>query len=292
MKKSLTRRPTIQPIWIILGAALLIVAALLVVLVFLNPGFASQERASSEALAGDLTTPVSSSSAVSEDSPVSTPAVGETEKPAPTTEPLAASVNGYTVTQSYMDQTARLNQVLGELSGASVLDAEDTLQRWIRSELILQGAQDVVEPSAEEVEGFITSLERSWGVSDERMVQELQEAGLDRAFLEDTIARLLTVEASVQSLQDEGHSLAEWLSEQEQAAEIMVFEEAISAEDAEAEPTPEERVESKTPTPRAQSVVPDVAPDFTLSRAGGGSFNLADQLQQGPVALVFFEKCG
>jgi peroxiredoxin len=36
----------------------------------------------------------------------------------------------------------------------------------------------------------------------------------------------------------------------------------------------------------------DVAPAFTLKQAGGGRFALEKQLKEGPVVLVFFEKCG
>jgi len=295
MKKSLTRRHTIQPVWIILGAALLIIAALLLVLIFLNPGAALQNEARSEPLStavAEAPTGQPSTDSPAESDATSDPAAGKTEESGPTTEPLAASVNGYTVTQSYMDQTARLNRVLGELSGAPVMDPEETLQRWISSELILQGAEEVDEPTVDEVESFISTLQRSWGVSDEKMAQKLQEAELDRAFLEETIARLLTVEASVRSLEDEGHSIAEWLSEQEQTAEIMVFEDAVGSEDDDISATPEDSAENEAPTPDAQSEVPDTAPDFTLARAGGGSFSLADQRKKGPVALVFFEKCG
>jgi peroxiredoxin len=38
--------------------------------------------------------------------------------------------------------------------------------------------------------------------------------------------------------------------------------------------------------------VPEVAPDFTLERSGGGSLTLSEQLAQGPVVLVFFQRGG
>ena len=51
-------------------------------------------------------------------------------------------------------------------------------------------------------------------------------------------------------------------------------------------------IKPPTPTPAPRPEVPDVAPDFTLDRAGGGAFTLKDQLEEGPVVLVFFERCG
>ena len=54
--------------------------------------------------------------------------------------------------------------------------------------------------------------------------------------------------------------------------------------------TPPIKPPTSTPAPRPE--VPDVAPDFTLDRAGGGTFTLQEQLEEGPVVLVFFERCG
>jgi hypothetical protein len=34
------------------------------------------------------------------------------------------------------------------------------------------------------------------------------------------------------------------------------------------------------------------APDFTLEQVDGGAFTLSEQLAQGPVVLVFFQRCG
>lgn len=283
MKKSLTKRLALTRTWIVLGVALLAIAAVLLVAAFLSPGSAMPGPASTSSLGS---TTRSASTTNLPDTP--TPELG------PTAEPLAASVNGYTITQSYLSQTVRLNKVLGELSGASTLGVEETLERLIRSELILQGVTAIEEPTQEDVESFITNLEENWGVSDETVVQKLQAVELERLFLEDTIKRLLTVEAGVASLEDEGHNITEWLREQEQDTDIKVFDGVFSAEGAEASPTPQQtaEVEAPTATPRPQSEVPDIAPGFTLSRAGGGLFTLEEQLEEGPVVLVFFEKCG
>jgi len=55
-------------------------------------------------------------------------------------------------------------------------------------------------------------------------------------------------------------------------------------------PTPVPATETPPPTPNL--AVPDVAPDFTLERAGGGTLTLAEQLAQGAVVLVFFQRGG
>ncbi len=203
-------------------------------------------------------------------------------------------MNGYTITQAYLSQTVKLNTVLGKLSGASTLGERETLDRLIRSQLILQGVTDIEAPSDEEVESFISSLKRNWGVSDEDVVQELKAVGLERAFLEDTIERLLTVQAGVDSLEADGHNISEWLKKQEEDASIMVFEDLAEAETPEPSPVVESTDEAEPPTstPGLQPEVPEVASNFTLEQAGGGSFTLNDQLEEGPLVLVFFQRCG
>lgn len=284
MKKPLTKRLTRSPIWIILGVGLLVVAGLLLVVALLSPGPAAP--APTPTASSDPTATTAPTMAAADD------ATAEPE-PAPTSVPPAATVNGYTITQSYLSRTVRLNQVLGELSGASTLGKKDTLERLIRSQLILQGVTAVDEPTEEEVESFIGALQENWGVSDQTMAERLEAKELDRDFLVDTIDRLLTVQASVESLEADGHNVSEWLREEEKNAEIMIYED-LAREEAEPSPTaePTDQAELLTSTPVPKPEVPDVAPNFTLDRAGGGTLTLNDQLEEGPVVLVFFEKCG
>lgn len=53
---------------------------------------------------------------------------------------------------------------------------------------------------------------------------------------------------------------------------------------------------SPIPTPTTRPLhnptIPEVAPDFALGQAGGGTFRLSEQLVQGPVVLVFFQRVG
>lgn len=53
----------------------------------------------------------------------------------------------------------------------------------------------------------------------------------------------------------------------------------------------DEQVQQATPTPPSEADL-SVAPDFTLQQVGSETFTLSDQLSQGPVALVFFQRCG
>jgi cytochrome oxidase Cu insertion factor (SCO1/SenC/PrrC family) len=59
-------------------------------------------------------------------------------------------------------------------------------------------------------------------------------------------------------------------------------------------PTPAVSAVSAAPT-APDSPLPTLAsrtaPDFTLARSDGSTFTLSEQLAQGPVVLVFFQRC-
>jgi hypothetical protein len=206
-----------------------------------------------------------------------------------------ASINGHTITQAYLQTATALNEVLSQLAGQPSLGGEVTLQRLIKQEVVLQGTSLEDELTQQDVEDYIGRMQEAWDIDEETMLLELGAAGVERTFLEQTIHRLLSVQAAVESVESEGQSISEWLAEQEAEADIRIHQEMaaqllVTPEGAEASPTPQ--VDPPTPSPAFEVEVPDVAPDFTLDRAGGGSFTLEDQLEEGPVVLVFFEKCG
>ncbi len=67
---------------------------------------------------------------------------------------------------------------------------------------------------------------------------------------------------------------------------------ASSVVSGEAQPATSPLPESPLLTPDPGPEIPTVAPHFVLERAGGGTFTLARELEEGPVVLVFFERCG
>jgi len=275
-------------IWIVLGASLIVVAGLLLLVAFLRPGSAAPEQDPTEERA-EATTAVPAS-------PTPTP------EPSPTEPAIVASVNDYTITREYLEEATALNQVLSKLAGQAPLGEAETLQRLISQQLVLQGAPSEVEITDAHVESYIDRMQEAWRVDEERMVAELEAAGVERPFLEETIHRLLTVQTAAQALSQDGEDVEAWLNERREAADIQFFVPTSELSPAptvtsEVNPTREEPTSppetSSSRTPAAQQpVIPESAPDFTLERAGGGTLTLSDQLEEGPVVLVFFERCG
>jgi cytochrome oxidase Cu insertion factor (SCO1/SenC/PrrC family) len=55
-------------------------------------------------------------------------------------------------------------------------------------------------------------------------------------------------------------------------------------------PSPTAASATKPPSP-LPTLASKAAPDFTLERSDGSTFTLSEQLAQGPVVLVFFQRC-
>lgn len=233
--------------------------------------------------------------------------------PTPSEDPVVASVDGHPIRYSFWMETILLDQVMSGLAGQIAPTPDETLQRLINEELTLQAFPPEQEPTMDQVEARIAALEQTWGVDDAAVVTALVEAGLDRAAFERATRRLLAVQASLEALQSRGHDTKSWLEEQRASAEIVLNEEfenmaapvlpsaqspiATLVTSPLSVPTIESPIASSTPAPAPETptpalALPEVAPDFTLERAGGGTLTLAEQLAQGPVVLVFFQRCG
>lgn len=232
---------------------------------------------------------------------------------APDENPVIASVNDHLIRHSSWLKAALLDQVLSGLAGQPAPTSDETLQRLINEQLVLEAFPPDPAPTTAQVEAQITALKNAWRVNDDAVVTALENAGLIRADLERAIGRLLAVQAGLEVLQSQGYETETWLEEQRAGAEIVIdqaYEGTVLPYTPIAQARPQSQSPLVTPStspiptpvpPAAPSPLPspspalalfETAPDFTLERAGGGEFTLTEQLAQGPVVLVFFQKCG
>ena len=246
------------------------------------------------------------------------------DEPAPTitraiptlsNDPVVASVNARPIGYSFWMEAVLLDQVMSGLAGQPAPTPDETLQRLVNEELVLQANPSEQEPAAEQVEARIAALEQTWGVDAAAVGMALENVGLAYEAFEQAVGRLLTVQASLETLQNQGHDTSAWLEEQRASAEIVINEEfkdiavpyvpvaqsPIATPFTSPLPTPtiESPLPSPIPVPATETppptpilAIPEVAPDFTLERSGGGTLTLSEQLAQGLVVLVFFQRCG
>jgi hypothetical protein len=238
--------------------------------------------------------------------------------PAPTTDdPVVVSIvfdrDTRAIKYSFWQETVLLDQVMSGLSGQPAPTPDETLQRLINEELVLHAFPPEQEPPAEQIEARIAALERGWGVGDAAVTTALERVGLARATFEQAVGRLLAVQTGLEALQSQGYDTTAWLEEQRAKAEVVLNQELDDLPTPYVpvaqspvvtpftSPLPTPTVESPlpspapvtaTPTPIPALAIPEAAPDFTLERAGGGTLTLSQQLAQGQVVLVFFQRCG
>jgi hypothetical protein len=238
--------------------------------------------------------------------------------PVPADNPVVATVGDRSIDESLWTETVLLDQVMSGMAGQPAPTPEETLERLINEELVLQAVPPEQAPATEQVEARIATLEQTWEVDDATLVRTLEKVGLTRAAFERVVGRLLAVEASLETLQRQGYDTTAWLEEQRASVDIMLNEELenvmavpyipiaqstvatplpspLSPLPVPATETPQPQtyvVPASMPTPTPDFAIPEVAPDFTLQRANGGEFTLSEQLAQGPVVLIFFQKCG
>lgn len=247
--------------------------------------------------------------------PMVTPA-----RPTPDENPVVASVNDHLIRHSTWLRAVLLDQVLSGLAGQPAPTSDETLQRLINEELVLESFPPEQTPAAAQIEMQIAKLEAAWGVNDATVITALENAGLIRADLEHAIERLLAVQTGLETLQSQGYDTENWLAEQRASAEIVINPEfegtaapytpvaqsqsqpqsPLASPISTPTPAPADAAVSVTessplPSPTADLAMPEIAPDFTLRQAGGGTLTplrLQEQLAQGPVVLVFFQRCG
>ncbi len=228
-------------------------------------------------------------------------------------DPAVVTVNGRPIGVNEWVETVRVDQVMNVLAGQPAPSPEETLDRLVNG-LLVDEFVSLQQPAEDEVEVQIAAYEAAWGVSDEQVVAALAGAGLEREALLRAVSRALALQQAQSTLQANGTAVDGWLAERREQAEIVYDAERMAVA---LRSLAQMGIVSTAPlpgvTPAEQSIVaPDMsspdtpptsppvlatlalssAPDFTLPRAGGGTFNLAEQLTQGPVVLVFFQRCG
>ena len=233
-------------------------------------------------------------------SPIATPAA----------DSVVASVNDSSISHASWTEAVLIDQVMNQLTGQPTLHPDETLQRLINEELVLEAFPPEQVPTTEQVEQQIAQLERVLGINDADIVAALENVGLARAAFAQTVGRVLAIQQGLQALQSQGYDTTVWLEEQRASAAIVIDEKSqrpalpdipvVQSQSPLATPSPSAlEVQLSTPDPETvdESSSPDpailqVALDFTLPRVRGGELTLSEQLAQGPVVLVFFQRCG
>lgn len=211
-----------------------------------------------------------------------------TSVPTSPADPAVATINGQPIGRNFWAEAVLMDQVMSGLAGVSAPAPEETLERLINEVLLIQAAPAQQTPTDEEVEARIAALEEAWGVGDEQVVAALAAVGLEREALVRSVTRLLVVQRAQGALEAEGTSIEDWLVREREQAQIVIYRERMQVNFL---PVPPTAYPSALPTPTPELSLSSEL-DFTLERAGGGTFTLLEQLTRGPVVLVFFQRCG
>jgi hypothetical protein len=224
--------------------------------------------------------------------------VDAVESPTSTTRSgeIVATVNGEPIERSVWLEAVLVDQVMSGLAGVVPPSPEETLDRMINERLMIN-AVEPDEPSAQQIEATIVDMEDTWGVDDDQVTQALEQVGLNRESFENAIARVLMVQQSQEILLSRGHTPEDWLAQERAGAAIEIFAERLTLDDLTSEAEEDSTAVAPETDPAPDSSGADtpgitLAPDFTLRQVGVGDLTLSQQLSQGTVVLVFFQKCG
>lgn len=158
--------------------------------------------------------------------PADLPALTARPLPEPTPSalpvPIAASVNGVSISYAEWEEAFLIDQVMSGIASQPAPTAADALQRLINEELLLQPMPSQNAPEPAEIEHYIAALEGVWGVEDAAVSEALERVGLSRARFEQTVGRLLSVQSALESLAEQGYDQEQWLEEQRAVATIEV----------------------------------------------------------------------
>lgn len=222
---------------------------------------------------------------------------GGAVSPAPATDvsPVAALVEGEAISLAEWRRTAALDQVLSALAGQPAPAAEATLERLINAQLVLQTAAAEgfsAGAGAPEAEARLAALQQQWGADDAALTQALASAGLTRAELLAEIARLLRVEAYLQTRAATQDAQA-WLAGRRATARVSVLVDIAAPAQAAVEPPVATVAETApAPSPAVDPLPAGVfegqrALDFELAATTGARLRLSD-LRGRPVAINFW----
>jgi hypothetical protein len=203
---------------------------------------------------------------------------------------VVASVDGVPISRSAWQEAVLLDHVMSGLAGQAPPAPEETLQRLINEVLVLRAYPAESARETAQLEAHIAGLETTWGVADADVVAALESIGLDREDFARSVDRSLDVQAGLDAIQDQGAVPDTWLGEQRASAEIFIDEDVstlyVPVAQA-ATPTP-----MPLPVPTRALELPEIAPDFTVQGAKGLEVTLSEQLERGPVVVVFFQRGG
>ena len=204
--------------------------------------------------------------------------------PTPPGDPVVVSIDGRPIGYSFWMEAVLLDQVTSGLVGQTAPTPDETLQRLINEELILQTVPPEQKPTADQIGARIAALEQAWGVGDAGVIAALEKVGLTRTAFEQAVGRLLAVQAGLEALHGQGYDTATWLEEQRASVEIVLNEEFKNAT-VPALPGAQSPIVSPatspipTAVPAAETLTPTPAPVLL-------------EVAPGPVVLIFFQRCG
>jgi cytochrome c biogenesis protein CcmG/thiol:disulfide interchange protein DsbE len=224
--------------------------------------------------------------------------VSPTSPPPTPTPQVVATVDDEPIHLDEWQKAVALDQAMSELLGQIPPNPEETLNRLINERLVLQAAEKIKLPKADQTraEAWLAGFLASSNVEDITLAQTLNRFGLTRAELVgEIVPRLLQVEQALAELPPDGNGEA-WVADLRSQARVALLENlsvlvlpdqpnsaatelpTLSAPDQQQPP-----VTRLTAGPGAG----EFAPDFSLETIDGTTVNLSG-LRGKPIQLNFW----